>query len=551
MRRNSRRQRKPEAPDRKQAVPWQPSLRLCAALLLAVVAIFASIRIRLRDVPLERDQGEYAYAGQLILQGIPPYQLAYNMKLPGTYAAYALIMAVLGQTAAGIHLGVLLINASTIVLMFFMANRLFGRIAGLVAAASYGLLSTSFSVNGLEGHATHFVVLPAVAGLLAMLTAIEHKKAWLFFLSGILLGMAFLMKQPGIFFAIFAGLYLLRSEWTRPIRPKNLLTRFGLFALGVVIPYGLTCLILWRAGVFSRFWFWTFSYARHYGFTVGRGLQELSQVFPLVAGPSALVWLMAAVGLTAFLSNAEARRHSGFCMGFLFFSFLAVCLGFRFTPHYFIMLLPAVSLLVAVAVSAATSALTEHNKSAFLRIVPITAFLIAFAISIFGQRELLFEIDPVDVPRAIYGMQPFPEALQVGEYLRSHSAPNARIAVLGSEPEIYFYAHRQSATGYIYTYALMEEQPYARTMQQEMISEIEAARPQFVVLVNVAPSWLDSPKSNRNIFTWMQRYLPDHYEPVGVADIQNIDHTEYRWAEEASHYRTRSPCVVWVLQRKA
>lgn len=37
--------------------------------------------------PLERDEGEYAYAGQLMLQGIPPYQLAYNMKLPGTYAA--------------------------------------------------------------------------------------------------------------------------------------------------------------------------------------------------------------------------------------------------------------------------------------------------------------------------------------------------------------------------------------------------------------------------------------------------------------------------------
>jgi hypothetical protein len=38
---------------------------------------------------LERDEGEYAYAGQLMLQGIPPYQLAYTMKLPGPFAAYA------------------------------------------------------------------------------------------------------------------------------------------------------------------------------------------------------------------------------------------------------------------------------------------------------------------------------------------------------------------------------------------------------------------------------------------------------------------------------
>ena len=38
----------------------------------------------------------------LILQGFPPYQLAYNMKFPGTYYAYSLILAAFGQTAWGI-----------------------------------------------------------------------------------------------------------------------------------------------------------------------------------------------------------------------------------------------------------------------------------------------------------------------------------------------------------------------------------------------------------------------------------------------------------------
>ncbi len=280
------RQRKSAQAESKQAKLWQPSLRLCAALLLAVIAIFAIVRFRLRDAPLERDEGEYAYAGQLILQGIPPYQLAYNMKLPGTYAAYAIIMGVLGQTAAGIHLGVLLISAGTIVLMYFLGAKLFGRIAGLAAGASYGLLSTSASVQGLFGHATHFVVFPAVGGLLVLLDAIDHKRVWLFFVSGLLLGLPFLMKQPGIFFAIFAALYLLWKEWTRPVQLKTLSSRLGLFALGVVIPYGLTCLILWRAGVFGKFWFWTFSYARHYGVGFADGLKDLRDGFPSVVEPS-------------------------------------------------------------------------------------------------------------------------------------------------------------------------------------------------------------------------------------------------------------------------
>ena len=89
-------------------------------LAVIVFGLVIAIRIRLLGFPLERDEGEYAYAGQLILQGIPPYQLAYNMKFPGTYAAYAAIMSMFGQTIIGIHLGLLVINAATAALIFFL-----------------------------------------------------------------------------------------------------------------------------------------------------------------------------------------------------------------------------------------------------------------------------------------------------------------------------------------------------------------------------------------------------------------------------------------------
>ena len=94
------------------------------ALVLLIIAFVGLIRIRLRDMPLERDEGEYAYAGQLILQGVPPYQLAYNMKLPGTYAAYAGILAIFGQTPAAVHDGTLLVNAATTFLIFLLTLRL-------------------------------------------------------------------------------------------------------------------------------------------------------------------------------------------------------------------------------------------------------------------------------------------------------------------------------------------------------------------------------------------------------------------------------------------
>src|ERR1039458_9813087 len=137
--------------------PVEQSLRsryLCYGLLLLVVLLFAGIRYRLLKMPLERDEGEYAYAGQLLLQGVPPYKLAYNMKLPGTDAAYALIMAVFGQTTAGIHLGLILLNAATTVLVFLLAKRLMDDIGAFVAAATFALLSASPSILGNAAHAT-------------------------------------------------------------------------------------------------------------------------------------------------------------------------------------------------------------------------------------------------------------------------------------------------------------------------------------------------------------------------------------------------------------
>lgn len=67
-------------------LPW--------AALVILMMMTALLRAGVVDVPLERDEGEYAYAGQLILQGTVPYKTVYNMKLPGVYAAYAFILKI-------------------------------------------------------------------------------------------------------------------------------------------------------------------------------------------------------------------------------------------------------------------------------------------------------------------------------------------------------------------------------------------------------------------------------------------------------------------------
>jgi hypothetical protein len=521
------------------------------AILVLIIIFFGLIRLRLRDMPLERDEGEYAYAGQLILQGLPPYKLVYNMKLPGTYFVYALILGVFGPTVSAIHIGLLLVNAATIVVMYFIAARIAGRLAGVIAAATYGLLSASPVVLGFAGHATNFVILPALSGTLLLLKAVDEQRPRIFFWSGFLLGLGFIMKQPGIFFVIFAGLYLLYWGWKQRIEWKLVGRALAYFVAGAALPFALTCLILFAAGVFRPFWFWTVSYAWQYatGLPLGVGLRLLVRSVLYTVKPAVYIWIIVAIGFCALFWDRAIRPKTVFVIGFSVFSFLAVCPGFYFRGHYYILFLPAAALLAGIGVNSSTQWL--RLRSPHMVAIPALLFLAACTAALVFQRQLLFDMTPQGTTRATYGVNPFPEAVVISKYLAANSAPDARIAILGSEPEIYFYTHRHSASGYIYMYPLMEDQKYAPTMLQEMIAEIEKSSPEFLLLVQVAPSWLAHAGNQQldTLLTWADLYIRSHYELVGVADLVASDDTEYRWGEQAREYQAQSGNVVRVFRR--
>jgi 4-amino-4-deoxy-L-arabinose transferase-like glycosyltransferase len=497
------------------------------ALAIIAFTLVIAIRIRLLEIPLERDEGEYAYAGQLILQGIPPYKLVYNMKFPGTYAAYALIMSIFGQTIIGIHLGLLLINTATIVLIFFLGRRLVNSTVGLAAAMSYAVLSVSPSVLGFAGHATHFVLLPVLGGTLLLLTTTDRQVSGRLFASGLLFGSGLLMKQPGIFFALFGAIYLFSRGLHRRFPLKTALLRSSIFSSGVILPFGMTCLLLWRNGVFDRFWFWTIDYARHYASLVS--FSQASQLFfystreMIVVGWP--IWMLAGIGLVVGLWEQRTRASTVFLLGFLFFSALALCSGFYFRLHYFILVLPAVSLLAGVAISRLSD--LSVDRSIVVRLVPILLLGAALAWPILAERKFFFEASPADASRMIYPESLFGESIRIAEYLRERTTPSDTIAVLGSEPQIYFYSDRHSATGYIYAYGLMEAQKYASQMQQEMIREIERARPKFLIFVVMPDSWLQRPESERLIFTWASEYTTQNYTIAGFVNMVAPDKTDY------------------------
>jgi len=170
-------------------------------------------------------------------------------------------------------------------------------------------------------------------------------------------------------------------------------------------------------------------------------------------------------------------------------------------------------------------------KSSWFGDWPVWGYALMVATTVIAKSGVWFIQTPVQVARDTYGADPLPECELVASYIRDNSSPDARVTVLGSEPAIYFLARRHSATGYIYTYGLMEEQPFARQMQDEMIREIETNAPEFIVFADNPLSWARKPDSDPKIFHWWDSYQTN-FLLVALADIISPTNTVYVWGPQ-------------------
>lgn len=542
-------------------------------VMLVILLLVLIVRVRLREMPLERDEGEYAYAGQLLLQGVPPYQNAYNMKLPGTYVCYAFMMAVFGQTTTGVHLGFAVVNLATILLVFLLGTALIDKVAGVAASGVYALMSTSLGVLGLSAHATHFVVLWALLGSWWLWRAHITGRTLDFLGAGLCCGLAFVMKQHGLFFAMFAfGYALWRFRAAGRQRPVKARQNLLWLAVALAAPYALTCLIMFVLGVHKTFWLWTFSYARVYASSRPATMLHDTLVYmgEVSVVENVVFWGLGLVGALLVWWEKRLVVARPMLLGLLLAGLFGLVTGLQLRHHYFVLVLPALALLNGVVFSRALLLIRDHksiegaeglrsptgddfdSRDLMLALVFALATVVLLAVGVVGSfvknGSFWFGLGPQAASRRIFGSDLFAEAERLGHFLRERTSPETRIVVIGSEPEIYFHARRRSATGYIYAYPLMERQPFARMMQDEMIREIEAVQPRYAIFVSDPMSWLEQENSERHVLEWWERYRMEHYE---VVKTQPIMEPVPKAEANGSSDQQRQRGYLMLLERKA
>ena len=134
--------------------------------------------------------------------------------------------------------------------------------------------------------------------------------------------------------------------------------------IAAAIPFGISCALLYAAGVFKNFWFWTFAYGAEY--VTENSLSNAPDLFRNAgsAGDQILggVWIIAGIGFTSVLWSRTMRSRWAFITGITLFSFLTICPGFYFRNHYFVTMLPAVALLAGIATSSLMRLIPERGR---------------------------------------------------------------------------------------------------------------------------------------------------------------------------------------------
>src|SRR5262245_22630028 len=480
----------------------------------AAVLVAGALRGRLLDLPLERDEGDYAYVAQLLLDGVPPYAGAYEMRMPGVFLAYASFLATFGQDAAAIRIGLALANAASAWLLYRLGRRLADAATGAGAAVLFAALSLGSGVLGLVANTEHFALVPAIAGLLVLAGPPRPRRAAA---GGLLLGLALLVKQtmaPIVAFGVGVAWLAARRAGAPATRAA------GACAAAACAPALAAALALWWAGSFESFWFWTVVYPFTYAGAPPPGViwAALGEELPRALRGAAPALVLAALGAGAGLRSPLLRPAAGFGLLWLAASAAAVAAGLRFRPQHFLPLLPPVALLAGVAASAAALPL----RSAAARRAACAALVgLAAAATLSGDRELLLRMDARAASRALHGANPFVEAEEIARWIREHSEPGDRIAVLGSEPQIYFYSQRRASTPYILSYELVQAHPWAARMQQEMIADLEATPPRYVVFVNLGISWRPAPGVENRLLDWYRQLAARGWTRVGQVNFHS------------------------------
>jgi len=529
---------------------YLPYFGLAIILLLVII-----IRRNFLSIPFERDEGYYCYLGQCILDGKIP-MVDFIIVYFGMHYVYAGMLWIFGNTLEQIHIGFIFINLLTVGLLFFIGRKLFSNIIALIIAASFALLSMSPHASGFTVQSEHLIIMFLCIGLLLVINAINSKYAIYFFLSGVMLGIACLVKPQGAFFTLFIGVAILSYYVIK--KPINIWTGTKnslIYSAGVLTPVIIVMLLMLAYGVlddiFSELFGWGGSYVSKH--SIENGIDLFKAVFNKVYDNYQLFWVLALSGVVLVFFVNISKYKKFVLIAFALFSFFVIVPGYRFFGHYWILTMPAVSIFIGITIMFLIQILSKFIKQRYSQILIFLVFIVLLIIHLNNNKKYYFETDNIEVLRRVYEMNPFPEAKVIGDFIKNNTNEDDKIALLGSEPQVYIYSGRRGVSKDPYFTHLMQDTtifPEITERQQEFINGIIEEKPKYLVYFNHRNSIWASPNASFMVFTRFDEVTRKDYNLIGCADMISYFNTQYIWYDDMFTYEPEGSYYIFLYERK-
>jgi hypothetical protein len=519
------------------------------ALIAAAIVVFAALRAPYLEVPLERDEGEYAYIAQRMLAGDVPYRDAFDQKPPGVFVAYLAAFALFGESVEGIHAFLGLWSACTALALYGLVQRLAGGLPAAMATLLFAIASTDPRIVATAANTELFMLLPLVLSTSLMLAALEKAGLLRWIGCGALVMAACWFKPVAATQALFVGsVVLVERVRLGPAGPSPFLAAAGLLAGALLVSLPV-------AGALAAHGAWepfvdavllhnlAYSSALPIMDGLGHAFHWLTYQLPSFW----LIWLLALAALV-WPGLAEPRTRA-LLAGWWLATIAGISIGFYFRPHYFVQWLPPLCALAGIGGAGLARRVLDRPAPGVAWVGFAAVSLAVVAAPLVGTWGFLSAGSPEAVSRRIYGMNPFVESVRIGDYIARTSEPGESIYIVGSEPQILFYAKRPSATRYIFFYPLTAGHPDARERQEEVMASVREKRPRYVVWADLPASLLAMEHTDPYIFEASLRLLAQGYEIELIARMPDSEEADPD-AEYEFFYGSRARELLEASQRE-
>ena len=184
-----------------------------AGLFLALAAVMGALQWNWFAMPLERDEGEYAYAAWLMRTGKGlPYKDSFLQKPPMIVYTYGLVEALAPESdKVGFRVAGFLAALATAGLLWGIGRHESGGRAGVWAAWLWVVFLQQMTMfNSVAANVEKFMVVPMLGAMVAV--GAGERRPWRWALAGAATGMAVLYKPICV---PVLGVYFLWKGWGR------------------------------------------------------------------------------------------------------------------------------------------------------------------------------------------------------------------------------------------------------------------------------------------------------------------------------------------------